>query len=193
MKSCILLIWKLIDPIYYACTRLKHMENSVFRVRLTRYKGKTMILSDGSKITKNDLLVRIHLHNVRIFEELHNVKSELKKTRLLYRQVEHSLPLIAVYINQHRKKEEIKGVIGITMINNGVSRLGLEPVEITNRAYKWWKSLIQVPIYILSAPHPSLKQFRKKNPNYLFMSKDLLLSKYDGLKRANENLPTVPM
>ncbi|HET7521822.1 MAG TPA: hypothetical protein VFJ73_00720 [Bacillales bacterium] len=178
MKSYILFLWRLFDPIYYACTRLRRTENSVFRVRLTRYKGKPILLSDGCTITKNDLLIKIHLHNVRIFKELYHVKNELRKTRLLYREVEQSLPSLAAYIRRHRKNEEIKGVIGITMIDRACTRLGFERTDISSRIYKRIKQLTQLPIYFITAPAPSFKQLKKQQPNYLFMSKDFLLNTY---------------
>ncbi|HEX7064214.1 MAG TPA: hypothetical protein VF199_04035 [Bacillales bacterium] len=191
MKSFILLIWKLADPIYYACTRLRRTENSLFRVRLTRYKGRPIVLSDGCEIAKNDLLVKIHIHNVRIFKDLRHVKNDLKKTRLLYREIERSLPSLAVYIKAHRKRDEIKGIIGITMINRGYKRLGFEGSGISNHFYKWIKRMIFVPIYLVFAPSPSLRQLKKQKPNYLFMSKDTLLEKYVDEPKRKPKLPPV--
>lgn len=193
MKSFILLLWKLTDPIYYTFTRLHYTQNSVFRVRLTRYKGKPIMLSDGCRIARNDLLIKIHFHNVRIFKELFHVKNDLKKARLLYREVEHSLPSLASYIQSHRKQEEIKGVIGITMINRGYNRLGFEGSEISSRFYKWSKRLIQIPIYLLTTSSPSIKQLKKLNLNYLFMSKDSLLARYAKETDANQKAPSVPV
>ncbi|HEX6923494.1 MAG TPA: hypothetical protein VF149_06680 [Bacillales bacterium] len=193
MKSFILMLWKAVDPVYYACTRLRRAENSLFRVRLTRYKGRSIVLSDGCEIAKNDLLVKIHIHNVRIFKDLRHVKNDLKKTRLLYREVERSLPALADYIKSHRKRDEIRGVIGITMINRGYRRLGFEGSEISNRFYKWMKSMILVPIYLMSVKSPSFKQLKKQNPNYLFMSKHVLMARYTEQSEQKEKLPSIPI
>lgn len=191
MKSFILLLWKLADPIYFTFTRLSRTENSLFRVRLTRYKGAPMMLSDGCEILKNDLLVKIHFHNVRIFKDLRHVKNDLKKARLLYREVERSLPSLASYLKSHNRREEIKGVVGITMINRGYVRLGFEGGEISNHFYKLWKRMIQVPIYFMAVPSPSFKQLKKQNPNYLFMSKEALFDHYLENGKKQESFPPV--
>lgn len=191
VKTFLLLLWKLADPVYFTFTRLSRTENSVFRVRLTRYKGAPLVLSDGCEILKNDLLVKIHFHNVRIFKELSYVKNDLKKARLLYREVEQSLPSLASYLKSHKKADQIKGIVGITMINRGYVRLGFESGEITNRLYRLWKLMIQVPIYYLAAPSPSFKHLKKQNPNYLFMSKETLFHDYLKDNKRREKLPPV--
>ncbi len=78
MRSCLLSIWYLLDPLYFFFTRLTLIDkrqSNVFRVRLTRYKGKDVILSDGTRIKKNDVLVKIHLHNVKLLKELRLLKA----------------------------------------------------------------------------------------------------------------------
>jgi hypothetical protein len=183
VKSYILFLWRCIDPFYFQCSRLTYLdsannEKNVFRVRLTRYKGKSVTLADGSRIVKNDLLVKIHLHNIRILKEVQNMKSELKKTRFIYKKVEKSLPALAKYMKNHNKSDDIKGVIGITSLNRGTRRLGFEETAISNTLYKRFKQLSLLPISFLSYDNLSLKMLHKNTPCYLFMSKDRLLEKY---------------
>ena len=81
MRSCLLSIWYLLDPLYFFFTRLTLIDkrqSNVFRVRLTRYKGKEVILSDGTRI-KNDVLVKIHLHNVKLLKELQPIESAVRR------------------------------------------------------------------------------------------------------------------
>nr|WP_309143495.1 hypothetical protein [Bacillus sp. V3B] len=97
MRGYLISIWSLIDPLYYFCTRLIYLpseekEGNIFRIRLTKYKGRKIVLSDGTQINKNDTLVKIHLHNVRLSKELKDVKSEIKKAKMIYRYVQKSLP-----------------------------------------------------------------------------------------------------
>ena len=101
MRGYLISIWGLIDPLYYHCTRLTYLpskEDNIFRVRLTKYKGRNMVLSDGTQINKNDTLVKIHLHNVRLLKELKNMNSEMKKAKMIYHYVKRSLPGIEIYI-----------------------------------------------------------------------------------------------
>ncbi|KLA27087.1 YkoP family protein [Bacillus cereus] len=191
MKSYVLLVWSFIDPIYYKFTRLTYIHNetykeNILRVRLTRYKGKHVILSDGTQINKNDILVKIHLHNVRLINEMKSVKNDITKGRIIYQHVEKSLPSLGSYIQNHSRTDEIKGIIGISMLNRGADRLGFEFVSISNPFYKWFKWLAFIPIRLLSN-NDSIFKIRKNDisasPKYLFMSKENLLQIYNGESR----------
>ncbi|WP_253298156.1 hypothetical protein [Paenibacillus sp. MSJ-34] len=183
LKSFALSVWNMVDPIYYACTRLRCVgqdrKNSTFRVRLTSFKGRNVHLSDGSVIEKGDTLLKIHLHNVILLKDMLSIKNEIKKGKFLYRAIEQSLPDLAVYLQHHPKINDIKGIIGITMLNKGVGGLGFEAIPIPNSLYKWVKYVTMIPIYFLSANQP-LKHVKKQSPAYLIMSKNVLMQKYGG-------------
>lgn len=184
MKGYLITIWNLIDPFYYFCTRLTYppyeeTEDNIFRVRLTKYKGKKIVLSDGTRINKNDTLVKIHLHNVRLLKELKNIKSEIKKAKMIYRYVQKSLPGIELYIRNQRHSNKIKGIIGITSLNKGCERLGFELVDISHPVYKWFKRCSFLPIGILSSQTTSIPYILKhQQPKYLFMSTKKLSNMY---------------
>jgi hypothetical protein len=180
VRQCFLAVWKVLDPIYYACSRLEYIEDAnqhrhIFRVRLTRYKGREVILSDGTKIKKNDLLLKIHLHNARLIRELIRFDSEIKKVRFVYEQVKKGLPYVAEYLQHHEQFTDVKGLIGITVLNKGCERLGFETFSIVNPFYKWFKKIVFLPMYFIS-------QFRfdsiRRPPKYLFMSTQQLMRLY---------------
>ncbi|MUK89089.1 hypothetical protein GMD78_11960 [Ornithinibacillus sp. L9] len=176
MKSYLLGVWNTIDPIYYTFTRLRYIpdeeqHNTIFRVRLTRYKGSDVVLQDGTIIHKNDILLKIHLHNVRIISDLQPVKSEVKRAVFIYHMVKRSLPRLAHYLQHHPKNEDIKGVIGITTLHRGVNRLGFEVFSIKNNYYRRYKKLTFTPINLMA-------NAKNGEPVYLFMSKKDLISKY---------------
>lgn len=186
MRLWLLMLWNYIDPLYYSFTRLtcltesdgKVKERNVFRVRLTRYKGADVVLSDGIKIKHNDILLKIHLHNVEIMKELKQFRSEFQKVRWLYQAVERSLPELAAYIRAHKHCDNIRGIIGITLLDNVSYRLGFDTIAISNPIYKFIKWVTQIPIYYLTTSQFSWKMLMKHQPNYLFMSKDSLFEKY---------------
>jgi hypothetical protein len=182
-RPFLLNIWRIMDPIYFTFTRLQYPcsgteRNGVFRVRLTRYKGKDIILSDGTIICKNDLLLKIHLHNVKMLKELSSVKNEIAKGKRIFKQVLKSMPLLASFIAVHPDQSQIKGVIGITLINKGFTPLGFDCIQPENKYYLSFKKATQLPIYLLSCSEISLAGIRKHQPVYLMMSKDRLIEKY---------------
>ncbi|NEU31689.1 hypothetical protein GN156_13030 [bacterium LRH843] len=184
MRGYLISIWHMLDPLYYLCTRLRfppceRLDSNIFRVRLTRYKGKNIVLSDGTQINKNDTLVKIHLHNVRLLKELIEIKSEWKKAKMIYRYVQHSLPGLDSYIRNNNRSNEIKGIIGITFLTKGCERLGFEMIEISNPIYRWFKWCAFLPIEILSGKQFSIKKmFQHHPPAYLFMTKNTLAHLY---------------
>ncbi|MBP1155384.1 MULTISPECIES: hypothetical protein [unclassified Paenibacillus] len=182
LKSVALTIWDILDPIYYACTQLRYIggvdqRSNAFRVRLTLYKGRPIALSDGTVIQKGDILLKIHLHNIVILKNMLPLRNEVKKARFLYRIIEESLPELALYVRRHPKCHEIKGMIGITMLNRGCDKLGFEAVPISCTWYRWFKRMSLMPIRMLSVTQP-FKNMKKHVPTYLFMSKDMLLQKH---------------
>src|SRR4051812_11449180 len=112
LRLTILWLWKLIDPIFYLCSRLHYINDNqkiqtVFRVRITKYKGKNFILSDGTNIDRNDLLLKIHLHNVRLLSEYLKVKNDTNRARLIYKLVRSSMPALANYLKGHPDEEKV--------------------------------------------------------------------------------------
>ncbi|TCT15975.1 hypothetical protein EDD68_1359 [Melghiribacillus thermohalophilus] len=185
MRSYLIKLWNAFDPVYYHLTRLRYLDSrhgpkkNVFRVRLTRYKGKPVTLSDGTSIQKNDLLVKVHLHNVRLLNELQSIENEVRRGLIIHQLVKDSLPGVASYISRHRRRNEIKGIIGITMLSKGIKRLGFEAYSIDHPLYKIVKSTALILIYFLSLSSPSIDHLKNcPNPKYLFMSKDMLIKKY---------------
>ncbi|EIJ78107.1 hypothetical protein PB1_11124 [Bacillus methanolicus PB1] len=183
IRLSILSIWKIVDPIYFLFTRLQYIESSankkaIFRVRLTKYKGKDVILSDGTTICKNDVLLKIHIHNVKLLSELLRMENHVIRARYLYKMVLNSMPLLAEYIHNHPEEQKIKGVIGITMINKGVRQLGFECFSPQNIFYKICKKTSLLPIFFLSTSSFSFSNVKKHHLVYLMMSKEKLLKKY---------------
>ncbi|WP_010098494.1 YkoP family protein [Ornithinibacillus scapharcae] len=177
MKSYLLGVWNVFDPIYYSLTRLNYVcdleaEKTLFRVRLTRYKGRTTTLSDGTIIYKNDLLIKIHLHNVKIMNELYSVSNDTKRAVYIYHMVKKSMPMLAEYVRTHKRFSEIKGIVGITSLYKGTKRLGFDNVPIHNSIYKAYKRLTFMPINYLASSS------RHENPVYLFMSRNELVNRY---------------
>ncbi|MFC3039338.1 hypothetical protein ACFOGI_03680 [Virgibacillus xinjiangensis] len=180
-KICIL-FWNIVDPIYYRFTRLQHIESAggektVIRARLTRYRGNPVILSDGTTIHKNDVMLKIHLHNVMLLRKMEG-HGEVRRAIQIYKSVQESLPYIVKYLQYRGYDEQVKGLIGITMLHRGCRKLGFDTHPLSNPCYKYFKKAALTPIHFLS----STKSIQKNDsfPMYLFMSKDQLFRKYSN-------------
>jgi hypothetical protein len=197
VRLFILTIWNYVDPIFYFFRRLEWIggeskKDCVFRVRLTTYKGRELFLQDGSSIKKNDCLVKIHLHNIRILKEVRRIKSPLLRTRAIYRMVEKSMPMLADYISNHPKKDSIKGIIGVTMLDKGVTHLGFEKAYPKSRLYRLFKLITQFPIFLLASTSLSLQHIRRQKTVYLVMAKETIVSRYLAALEEFQDLSGFP-
>lgn len=133
------------------------------RVRLTKYKGRK-VTSDGTEINKNDLLLKIHWHNIKILGQIQDYDSEVRRALAIYKTVQESLPEISHYIQIKGYTNEIKGLIGITILHKGCKKLGFEIYPIHNRYHKLFKQVALLPIHLLSS-----NKINKKIPSPLFI------------------------
>lgn len=81
--------------------------------------------------------------------------------------MERSLPEVARFLKEHKKCNEIKGIVGITSLTRRSDKLGFETRKISNGIYRKLKWLLQLPILYLSSSDPSIKAFLKQQPHYL--------------------------
>jgi hypothetical protein len=186
-KTAALAVWRCLDPLYFACTRLQYVEPgavNIFRVRVLTYRGPALRLHDGTAIASGDRLLKIHLHNARLLsawcstaEGGRAARDVLIRSRLLYRLTEQSLPGIARHICNQCNPTEIKAIIGITQINRGCQRLGFEVFPLPSRVYRLLKRVALLPIYLLSVDRP-WRSFHKHEPKMLLMSRLELLTRY---------------
>ncbi|KNB72170.1 YkoP family protein [Brevibacillus reuszeri] len=183
MNTSLLTLWGYWDEIYQRCTRLKYVEkgNNIFRIVPLRYRGESLVTSDGHFIHKGDLIVKIHIHNYYFATLCKGVTDELKVALLLRRHIMHSLPKLAAYLDEMNKREEIKGIVGTTMLHKGVQPLGFSisdvPMSALFRFKRWYLRLL------LRLIHPDGKRrvqtWSQEMPlKRVYMSKELLLNRY---------------
>ncbi|HZG84739.1 MAG TPA: hypothetical protein VE009_07480 [Paenibacillus sp.] len=177
-------IWRWVDPIYYMFTRLRYVEaepeRNIFRVRLLTYRGKPLVLSNGESVKPGDVLLKIHLHNVRLLQALFPLRGDIERGKYILRSVQASLPCLADYVRRHPMSKEIKGLIGITLLNKGCDRLGFEVLPIGSRGLKIMKWVPQSMICLLFVSQP-FKTIRKQSLKYLYMPKETLFEKYGAV------------
>ena len=180
--AMILPIWGLLDQIYYHCNRLQFVDRlseNIFRVRITHYKGYPLQLEDGVQIKKGDLLVKIHLHNHLLVRKMEHLQSDVRRALFVHDLVKESMPGLAHFMKSHPLQEQIKGVIGVTVLNRGVKRLGFHCFDLKNPIYRHWKMLYMAPMTAFCQGDLSYLWSKKMEPKYLVMSKNVLLNRYD--------------
>jgi hypothetical protein len=183
LNALLLSCWRLFDELYFNCTRLQYIDeqkNNIFRVRVMKYRGNAIRLADGTIVGNHDLLLKIHLYNFLLMKEMIGINSEIKKAMFVYNRTRDSLPMLAGYLSRHPDMQNIKGIIGITLLNRGVRRLGFEVHHIQNPVYRAIKQAYMIPMLLMMCPERMNHGIHqgKMQPKLLIMSKNALFKRY---------------
>lgn len=183
MNAGLLWLWGHWDSIYQRCTRLQYVDkgNNIFRIVVLRYRGEPLVTSDQHSICPGDLIVKLHIHNYYFASLCKGVKDELRLVLLLRRHIMHSMPKLAAYLEKLDRWEEVKGIVGTTMLHKGVEPLGFSisdvPMNWFFRYKRWYLRLM------LRLIHPDGKErvqrLNQEMPlKRVYMSKEQLLYRY---------------
>lgn len=182
MNSGILSLWGIWDTVYQCCTRLQYVdkENNIFRIVLLRYRGEVLATADGQKICPGDLIIKLHIHNYRLAKMFHGLRNETKMALLLRKRILESLPQLACFVADLPQAEQIKGIVGTTMLSKGAEKLGfsVSPVPLTPFfRYKSWYLKLMIRL-IHPDGHKRLSRNHDLVLNRVYMSKAELFRRY---------------
>lgn len=169
------------DSCYYYCSNLEFIKEkeNIFRVKVLNYKGKKLLLRDGTLIQPNDLLLKIHLHNSLLMNEIKDIKTETKRALYVFNRVKRSMPDLANYLFTHPNEKNIKGIIGITILSRGVQHLGFEVHDIKKPIYRRVKQLYMKPMHIFfNLLTGKLRKNNQPIPKYIVISKSNLFQNW---------------
>lgn len=183
MNTPLLTLWRLWDTVYYHSSRLQYIDKNynLFRTVLMPYWGAPLCTKSGQWIHKNDIVLKLHIHNFRLAELIYNKKDVKAPGILLLREVRKSMPGLARFVAGHPAYDNIVGVVGTSFLHRGVEQLGFsisDPIESSiyriKRMYLKW---------MLRLMHPEGKQRLQTNSEMLtikriFISKKELLERY---------------
>ncbi len=183
MNISLLHLWRVWDIIYYHSTRLQYVDkkHNLFRIVLLPFWGEQLVTKHGSTINKNDLVLKLHIHNFRLAEMIYRKKESKALGIILLREVRNSMPGLARFVAYHPHADQIKGVVGTTFLHRGVEHLGFstsKPIE--SKIYKVKKIYLK---WMLRLMHPDgkdrlYKQKEKLTIKRVFISKRELLDRY---------------
>jgi len=188
MNLPILSLWGVWDTIYQRCTRLQYVEKgkNIFRFVLLRYRGEPLISKNATVISSGDLIIKLHIHNYFFATQCYGIKNDARVALILRKHIVSSLPDLARLVAEHPRAEEIKGIVGTTMIDKGVEYLGFSvsdvPCSLFFRCKRWYL------LFMRKIIHPDGGKLRRDEHDMrlkrVFMSKDELLDLY--LHRARD-------
>jgi len=182
MNRSLLNLWRVWDMIYYSFSRLQYVKKNenLFRIVLLPYWGSELKTKNGHTIVKDDLVIKLHIHNLRLAEIIHQKKDAKALGLLLLREIRKSLPGLAQFVANHPRADEIRGVVGTTFLHRGAENLGFSTMEPLSSIYKAKTYYLK---WMLRIMHPDGKaRLNKENDNLtikrVFISKEELFDLY---------------
>ncbi|MFY0545706.1 YkoP family protein [Brevibacillus sp. H7] len=186
MNTGILRLWGAWDTIYQRCTRLRYIEkgNNIFRIVLLRYRGEPLVTADNRIIQTGDLILKLHIHNYYFATLCQGVTDDLRVVLLLRRHILKSLPQLAAYLSTMEEVDQIKGIVGTTMLHKGVEPLGFSISDVPMSwffHYKRWYLRLMVRLI-----HPEGKD-RVQRWDQIMPLKRVYMSKEELFRRYLSN------
>ncbi len=160
---------------------------TLFCFRLRRYRGRPLILSDGTTIQPRDPIAELHLNNKVLKEITSTGKSPERIALLTLKELKRSLPALAQWVHSKPHGKNIRAVVGLTMLYRGTERLGFsvfEPPAVIKGLAKWYQGWL-LTLYHTEGRLRLHRNKEKLSPKIVAMGREELVRRY---LRVTENL-----
>jgi peptidoglycan/xylan/chitin deacetylase (PgdA/CDA1 family) len=161
--------------------------STLFRLRVKRFRGRTLKLSDGTLLRSRDPIAELHLNNEILQEITRTGKSPERIALLALKEARRSLPALARWASNAPQGKEIRAVLGLTMLYRGAERLGFticDPPALLKKLATWYQGWL-LGLY---RPEGRLRYYRhrdKLSPKIVAMGREELIRRY--LQASGDN------
>lgn len=157
-KRCLVRGWLLWEALFHLLFRVRPLEagSGLLGLRVRRYNGQALTLSDGETLHEGDSVIELHLDNKTLLELSGKSRSTMQLAVHLIRAMEQCMPLLARKMAEEPTLRHIKGLYGISMIHRGASQFGFTVTELREG---WFKTLARWYLkWLLYVIHPQGKR-----------------------------------
>lgn len=181
-KKLMITLWIKWESLFYRLFYIQPIDKNqpFLNVRVRTYWGKTIQLSDGEEIKKGDHVLELHLNNEMLFKMGINSRSSIQLAIQMIRTTEQLLPKTLLFILNHPKYKEIKGLYGVSMIYRGTKQLGFTVIDLP-RGLFFFLTKIYLRLLLLIV-HPQGKQ-RLQTKGELLVPKMIAISTKEFIRR----------
>lgn len=182
-NSSLFRLWRGFDKFMLRLYRIEDVtENgrpTVFRLTLRRYRGKQLLLADGSILRRGDMVGEIHFNN-EVFHQITGSNEPIRLGLLSRQKTVQALTVLAGLITTKSRYQNIKAVIGISLFQRGSRQIGFDIFDLNPliRFFVHWYEGLVLMIYHPAGRRRFLPYRKKLIPKLLVMSKKELLQRY---------------
>jgi len=175
-------LWDLWENIFARLYKVERISSTnLLRLSKAHYHGPRLYSPAGQMLAQNgDLVGEIHLDSLRLAGN----DADINQTGIrILRQIRESLAFLASYVANHPEYDGIQVFVGLTFLNQGVTKLGFQvqemPATLFIRTVGLFQRLLML-VYRRSSPTSSQK-YKHKQPKLVWISRQQLLDKYAPL------------
>lgn len=140
-----------------------------FHVDIMTYRGKDLLLVDGTRITKGNVVGELHVNNNNMPE------ISFKTLKTFSKNIDEELYLLAEALGEETFKS-VHAFFGRTLLYPFVEKKGFEVMEIQNLWLKIFLNIWDTIIRRVYAKNPN-KNSKKRRSKEIWISRDTLLKK----------------
>lgn len=150
-----------------------------FHIDLMVYKGKDLILVDGTKITKGNMVGEMHVNNNNMPE------ITFKNLKTFTKSIDEELYLLAQALGEDAFKS-VHAFFGRTLLYPFVEKKGFEVREIQSLRLRVFLNIWDTLIRKVYAKNPN-KNIKKRRSKEIWISRGTLLKKLGEVSYEKEN------
>jgi hypothetical protein len=181
-KKIMITLWVKWESLFNRFFHIQPIDDNqpFLNVRVCTYWGKTIQLLDGEKIQRGDRVLELHLNNEMLYKMGVNSCSSIQLAIQMIRTTEQLLPKTLLFILNHPKYEEIKGLYGVSMIHRGTKQFGFTVIDLPKGLFFFLtKIYLRLLLFVV---HPQGKQ-RLQTKGELLVPKMIAISTKEFIRR----------
>ena len=170
-------LWESIAHRLWPAIPARNTADSIMSFRPMVYRGQSIRLPDGTTIERGDRIAEVHLDNQRV------VSTARKSYWRVQTVLREDLHAIAVW-SQTPEGENLKAILGVTMLGVGGDRLGFTrrqlPPTLYNRLNRFYMSGLLALYSVEGLERLQRGTTSNGYPEEIWMSRATLLERYGG-------------
>lgn len=128
-KKIVLFAWRRFDRVIRWLAGIRDTGNgktSFWRLALRRYHGPGRLLPDSLPLRAGDYYLELHINNDYLLDLLGGYASIERITLTALRELRQSLPELALFIENNRRYDQARVILGITLLHRNTKRFGFQ-------------------------------------------------------------------